>query len=88
MIIIIMQGSKIALIRLYLRVPQAERQVEILLFLVKINFFPIYVNNFCDAGQVPIFRYFEACHGIKISEVLFDEELFRNKPSFLIIKGQ
>ena len=23
-------------------------------------FFPIYVNNFCGAGQVPIFRYFEA----------------------------
>ena len=23
-------------------------------------FFPIYVNNFCDAGQAPIFRYFEA----------------------------
>ena len=23
-------------------------------------FFLIYVNNFCDAGQVPIFRYFEA----------------------------
>ena len=23
--------------------------------------FLIYVNNFCNAGQVPIFRYFEAC---------------------------
>ena len=22
---------------------------------------PIYANNFCDAGQVSIFRYFEAC---------------------------
>ena len=22
---------------------------------------PIYANSFCDAGQVPIFRYFEAC---------------------------
>ena len=21
---------------------------------------PIYANNFCDAGQVPIFKYFEA----------------------------
>ena len=37
-------------------------------------FFPIYVNSFCDAGQVPIFRYFEACwyrwtqHLIKISQ--------------------
>ena len=31
-------------------------------------FFPIYANNFCDAGQVPILRYFEACwqsHEIK-----------------------
>ena len=24
-------------------------------------FFPIYVDNFCDAGQVPILRNFEAC---------------------------
>ena len=24
------------------------------------QFFPIYANSFCDAGQVPIFRYFEA----------------------------
>ena len=23
-------------------------------------FFPIYANNFCDAGQVPMLRYFEA----------------------------
>ena len=53
------QGSKIALVRSYLRVPQAAGQVENLIFLVKINFFPIYANNFCDAGQVPILRYFE-----------------------------
>ena len=26
-----------------------------------ILFFPIYANNFCDAGQVPTLRYFEAC---------------------------
>ena len=45
----------------YLRVTQAAGQVIILIFLVKIKYFPIYVNNFCDAGQVPIFRYFEAC---------------------------
>ena len=55
------QGSKIALVRSYLRVPQAAGQVEILIVLVKNYFFLIYVNNFCDAGQVPIFRYFEAC---------------------------
>ena len=30
-----------------------------LIFLVKI-IFPIYANKFCDAGQVPILRYFEA----------------------------
>ena len=56
------QGSKIALVRSYLRVPQAAGQVKILIFLVKIKFFPIYDNSFCDAGQVPIFRYFESCH--------------------------
>ena len=30
----------------------------------EINFFPMYANIFCDAGQVPILRYFEACIGI------------------------
>ena len=54
------QGSKIALVRSYLRVPQAAGQVEILIFLMKVNIFPIYANNFCDAGQVPILRNFEA----------------------------
>ena len=48
------QGSKIALVRLYLRVPQAAGQVKILIFLVKSELFPIHVTNFCDAGQVPI----------------------------------
>ena len=57
-----MQGSKIALVRSYLRVPQAAGQVKILTFLVKIKFFPMYANIFCDAGQVPISRYFEACN--------------------------
>ena len=40
--------------------PQAAGQAKILIFLVKFNFFPIYANNFYDAGQVPIIRYFEA----------------------------
>ena len=57
----LVQGSKIALVRSYLRVPQAAGQVKILIFQVIINFFPIYANSFCDAGQVPIFRYFESC---------------------------
>ena len=54
------QGSKIALLCSYLRVPQAAGQVKILIFLVK-TFFPMYANIFCDAGQVPILRYFQAC---------------------------
>ena len=53
-------GSKIALVRSYLRVPQAAGQVEILIFLVNIKIFPICATNFCDAGQVAIIRYFEA----------------------------
>ena len=55
------QGSKIALVRSYLQVPQAAGQVKILIFPVKIKFFLIYANNFCDAGQVPILRYFGTC---------------------------
>ena len=58
------QASKIALIHSYLRVPQAAGQVKILIFFVKIKFFPIYSNNFCDAGQLPILRYFEAWDSI------------------------
>ena len=34
------QGLKIALVRLYLQVPQAAEQVKILIFLVKISFLP------------------------------------------------
>ena len=51
-------GSNIALVRPYLRLPQAAGQVNILIFLVKI-IVPIYAN-ICDAMQVPILRYFEA----------------------------
>ena len=64
-----LQGSKIALIPSYLRVPQAAGQVTILIFLVKINLFPIYANIFCDAGQVPIFRYFEAWSLLAFQEI-------------------
>ena len=50
--------------------PQAAGQVKNLIFLVKINFFPMYSNIFGDAGQVPILRYFEACTGaIKVRSV-------------------
>ena len=59
------QGSKIALVRSYLQVPQAAGHVKILIFLMKIKYFPIYANNFCDAGQVLILRYFKACRCIK-----------------------
>ena len=58
--VLVNQGSKIALVHSYLGVPQAAGQVEILIFLMKIYNFSIYANNFCDAGQVPILRNFEA----------------------------
>ena len=60
--------------------PQAAGQVKILIFLVNnkkkknqllidissINFKNfICANNFCDAGQVPILRYFEVCESIE-----------------------
>ena len=45
------QGSKIALVRSYLRVPQAAGQVKILIFLVKINFFPIMPMVFVMKGK-------------------------------------
>ena len=54
------QGSKIALVRSYLRVSQAAGQVEILIFLMKMIFFLYMPTIFCDAGQVLILRYFEA----------------------------
>ena len=66
------QGSKIAPVRSYLRVPQAAEQVKIVIFLVKIKFFSMYANIFCDAGKVPILRYFEACRlyaGCTVSDV-------------------
>ena len=53
------QHMIMALVRSYLRVPQAAGQVKILIVLVKIKFFPIYANIFSDAGQVHILRYFE-----------------------------
>ena len=55
------QGSKISLVRSYLRVPQAVGQVNILIFLVKIILISMYAKIFRHAGQVPILRYFEAC---------------------------
>ena len=67
LLIYTIQGSKIAIVRSYLRVPQAAGQVKILIFLVKIKIFPMYANIFCDAGQVPILRYFEACHRFCVS---------------------
>ena len=54
-----LQGLKITTVHSYLHVPQAAGQVKILIFLVKINFSHV-CQYFCDAGQVPILRYFEA----------------------------
>ena len=65
--LVMCQGLKIALVRSYLRVPQAAGHVKILMFLVEITFFPIYANNFYVAGQVPIFGYFEACVFSKVN---------------------
>ena len=42
----IRQGTKIALVRSYLRVPQNAGQVKILIFLVKIIFSPYMPINF------------------------------------------
>ena len=56
-----MQGSKIALARSYLRVPQAQcRASEKFDISSEIKLFPMHANIFCGAGQVPILRYFEA----------------------------
>ena len=63
----ITQGSKIALVHSYLQVPQGAGQVKILIFLLKIKYFPINANNVCDAGQVLILRYFEACNCIFVT---------------------
>ena len=51
--------------------PWAAGQVKIVIFLVSIKFFPINANNFCDAGQVPILRYFEAWMNKKAHTILF-----------------
>ena len=46
-----LQGSKIVLVRSYLRVPQAAGQVNILIFLAKIKFSPCMSINFVMQGK-------------------------------------
>ena len=46
-----MQGSKIVLVRSYLRVSQAAGQVNILIFLMKIKFSPCIPINFVMQGK-------------------------------------
>ena len=46
-----LQGSKIVLVRLYLRVSQAAGQVNILIFLLKIKFSPCMPINFVMQGK-------------------------------------
>ena len=46
-----MQGSKIVLVRSYLRVSQAAGQVNILIFLPKIKFSPCMPINFVMQGK-------------------------------------
>ena len=45
------QGSKIVLVRSYLRVSQAAGQVNILIFLLKINFSPCMPIHFVMQGK-------------------------------------
>ena len=45
------QGSKIVLVRSYLRVSQAAGQVNILIFLLKIKFSPCMPINFVMQGK-------------------------------------
>ena len=45
------QGSKIVLVRSYLRVSQAARQVNIFIFLLKIKFSPYMPINFVMQGK-------------------------------------
>ena len=45
------QGSKISLVRSYLRVPQAAGQVKILIFLVKTDFYPYMPIIFVMQGK-------------------------------------
>ena len=51
MLWLIMQGSKIVLVRSYLRVSQAAGQVNILIFLLKIKFSPCMPINFVMQGK-------------------------------------
>ena len=46
-----LQASKIALVRSYLRLPQAAGQVKILIFLVKIKCFPYMPRSFVMQGK-------------------------------------
>ena len=56
--------SSIAIIlmgkRELIALPQAAGQVKILIFQLKLKFFLMYANMFCDAGQMPILRHFKA----------------------------
>ena len=38
---------------------------------MKFKFFPIYANNFCDVGQVPILIYLEAWTHDRITELSY-----------------
>ena len=58
------QGSKIALVRSYLRVPQTVGQVNILIFLVKINFSPYMPIVFVMQGKCN-FKIFRALMDIR-----------------------
>ena len=62
------KGLENTLVHLYLRVPQAAGHGKRIFWYFWCKcLFSIYANNFCDAGQLPILRYFEACRERKQS---------------------
>ena len=78
------QGSKIALVRLYLRGPQAARQVKMMIFLVKIYFSPcIYANIFflwCRASA-----YFKIFWGLNFCNLPYLNALVDLTSNWLIL---
>ena len=67
-----MQGSKIVLVRSYLRVSQAAGQVNILIFLLKIKFSPCMTINFVMQGKClfsdisrPVMDLIHICTGVR-----------------------
>ena len=63
--------------------PQAAGQVKFLIFLVKINVFPIYANSCFDAGQVLIFKILRACYNERSVVTTLGPSFLNGSSSFL-----